>query len=151
MKVLLTSTDNPYITKWGGKHVHLLLLERGLEELGVEVYPLYYNANSIKELAKKGMLLLFSEKRRHERKIKLIINYLMKHVPKNDFDIAHAHDVLSMLAIAKTPQKKVLTLHGYFARENRVHQKRERTIRGLSSSFKKRGRRNEKYGSRHNR
>lgn len=118
MKVLLTSTDNPYITKWGGKHVHLLLLERGLEELGVEVYPLYYNANSIRELAKKGMLLLFSEKRRHERKIKLLINYLMKHVPKNDFDIAHAHDVLSMLAIAKTPQKKVLTLHGYFAREN---------------------------------
>jgi glycosyltransferase involved in cell wall biosynthesis len=118
MKVLLTSTDNPYITKWGGKHVHLLLLERGLEELGVEVYPLYYNANSIRELAKKGMLLLFSEKRRYERKIKLIINYLMKHAPKNDFDIAHAHDVLSMLAIAKTPQKKVLTLHGYFAREN---------------------------------
>jgi glycosyltransferase involved in cell wall biosynthesis len=118
MKVLLTSTDNPYITKWGGKHVHLLLLERGLEELGVEVYPLYYNANSIRELAKKGMLLLFSEKRRYERKIKLIINYLMKHAPKNEFDIAHAHDVLSMLAIAKTPQKKVLTLHGYFAREN---------------------------------
>ena len=118
MKVLLTSTDKPYITKWGGKHVHLLLLERGLEELGVEVYPLYYNANSIRELAKRSMLLLFSEKRRHERKINLIINYLMKHVPKNDFDIAHAHDVLSMLAIAKTPQKKVLTLHGYFAREN---------------------------------
>jgi glycosyltransferase involved in cell wall biosynthesis len=118
MKVLLTSTDNPYITKLGGKHVHLLLLERGLEELGVEVYPLYYNASSIRELAKKGVLLLFSEKRRYERKIKLIINYLMKHVPKNDFDIAHAHDVLSMLAIAKTPQKKVLTLHGYFAREN---------------------------------
>jgi glycosyltransferase involved in cell wall biosynthesis len=118
MKVLLTSTDNPYITKMGGKHVHLLLLERGLEKLGVEVYPLYYNANSIRELAKKGMLLLFSEKRRHEWKIKLRINYLMKHVPKNDFDIAHAHDVLSMLAIAETPQKKVLTLHGYFAREN---------------------------------
>ena len=118
MKVLLTSTDNPYITNIGGKHIHLLLLERGLKEWGVEVYPLYYNANSIRELAKKGMLLLFSEKRRQERKIKLIINYLMKQVPKNDFDLAHAHDVLSMLAIAKAPQKKVLTLHGYFAREN---------------------------------
>lgn len=117
MKVLLISTDNPYITKWGGKHVHLLLLERGLKKLGVEVYPLYYNANSSRELARRGMLLFFSEKRRLESKIKLKIDYLMKHVPK-DFDIAHAHDVLSMLAIAETPQKKVLTLHGYFAREN---------------------------------
>jgi len=121
MKVLLTSTDSPYITEWGklgGKHVHLRLLERSLEKLGVEVYPLYYNTNDMKELTKKGMLLLFSGKRRHELKTNLIINYLKKHIPKNNFDIAHAHDVLSMLAIAKTPQKKVLTLHGYLAREN---------------------------------
>jgi glycosyltransferase involved in cell wall biosynthesis len=118
MKILLTSTDNPYITTWGGKHIHLLLLERGLKEIGVEVYTLYYNTNSTIELAKKGMLLLFSEKQKYSRKIKLIIDYLTKHVPNNDFDIAHAHDVLSILAIAKKPQKKVLTLHGYFAREN---------------------------------
>ncbi len=121
MKVLLTSTDNPHITEWGklgGKHIHLLLLERGLEKLGVEVHPLYYNANSIRELAKRGMLLPFSEKGRQERKIKFRIDYLIKNIPKNNFDVAHAHDVLSMLAIAKTPPKKVLTLHGYFAREN---------------------------------
>ncbi len=126
MKVLLTSTDNPYITKMGGKHVHLLLLERGLKELGVDVFTLYYNTNDIWEIAKKGTLLLFSEKQRFKRKIKWRINYLAKHAPKNDFDIAHAHDVLSMLAIAKTPQKKVLTLHGYFARENVEFIKREK-------------------------
>ena len=118
MKVLLTSTDNPYITKWGGKHIHLLLLERGLEKLGAKVCPLYYNANSIRELVKRGMLLLLPEKRKYDWKIKLRINYLMKHIPMSDFDIIHAHDVLSMLAIAKMHQKKVLTLHGYFAREN---------------------------------
>jgi glycosyltransferase involved in cell wall biosynthesis len=93
-------------------------LERGLKELGVKVTILYYNANSIGELAKKGMFLLFPAKQRYEHKIKWIINFLMKHAPKNHFDIIHAHDVLSMLAIAKMPQKKVLTLHGYFAREN---------------------------------
>lgn len=118
MKVLLTSTDNPCITKYGGKHIHLLLLERGLKKLGVEVYPLYYNATKLGELAKNCMTHLFSEKRRYACKIKFVINYLMKHVPQNDFDIIHSHDVLSMLAVAKMSQKKVLTLHGYFAREN---------------------------------
>lgn len=118
MKVLLTSTDNPYITKLGGKHIHLMLLERGLKELGAQVSTLYYDASNVGELAKKAALQFFSEKQRYEHRIKWIENFLVKHAPRNDFDIIHAHDVLSMLAIANKPQKKVLTLHGYFAREN---------------------------------
>jgi glycosyltransferase involved in cell wall biosynthesis len=118
MKTLLTSTDNPNITQVGGKHVHLLLLEQGLKKLNVNVSTLYYRANSIRELAKKGMLLPFSEKQKFKRKIGWKINYLTKHFPKNSFDIIHAHDVLSMLAVARIHKKKVLTLHGYFAREN---------------------------------
>ena len=47
-----------------------------------------------------------------------MIDYLRRRIPKNEFDIIHAHDVLSLLAFAKIPQKKVLTLHGYFAGEN---------------------------------
>ncbi|MBT0158830.1 glycosyltransferase family 4 protein [Candidatus Bathyarchaeota archaeon A05DMB-2] len=127
MKVLLTSTDNPYTTRIGGKHIHLLLLERGLKKLNVEVATLYYKSSGIMELAKKGVMLPFSEKQQFKRKIDTKINYLVAHLPRHGgIDIIHAHDVLSMLATAKAPQKKVLTLHGYFARENVEFIKNER-------------------------
>jgi glycosyltransferase involved in cell wall biosynthesis len=118
MKVLLTSTDNPYTTRIGGKHIHLLLLERGLKKLNVKVSTLYYESNSVIELAKKGIMLPFSEKQQFKRKIGTKINYLAAHLPHTGIDIIHAHDVLSMLAVTKESQKKVLTLHGYLAREN---------------------------------
>ena len=118
MHVLLISTDNPYITRLGGKHVHLLLLEQGLKEIGLQVTTLYYDQKSPKELAKKSILMLLAEKRKYEFKLKWMINYLKKRIPKQEFDIVHSHDVLSMLAVGETPWKKVLTLHGYFAREN---------------------------------
>ena len=118
MKVLLTSTDNPYTTRIGGKHIHLLLLERGLKNLNVEVATLYYKSNSIIEMAKKGMWLPLSEKQQFKRKIGRKINYLSENLPRICFDVIHAHDVLSMLAVRRATQKKVLTLHGYFAREN---------------------------------
>lgn len=118
MKALLTSTDNPYITHLGGKHIHLLLLEKGLKTLGLEVTTLYYNPKNLKELAKRSVLQLFPEKFRYKTKLNLMINYLRKHTPEEQFDIIHAHDVLSILAASSMPQKKVLTLHGYFAREN---------------------------------
>jgi glycosyltransferase involved in cell wall biosynthesis len=47
-----------------------------------------------------------------------MIGYLRKRASENNFDIIHAHDVLSLLAVGGMPQRKVLTLHGYFAREN---------------------------------
>jgi glycosyltransferase involved in cell wall biosynthesis len=118
MKVLLTSTDNPYTIRIGGKHIHLLLLERGLKKLDVDVVTLYYKSNSIMELAKKGIMLPFSEKQQFKRKIDTKIKYLAAHLPRDGVDVIHAHDVLSMLAVAGASQKKVLTLHGYFAREN---------------------------------
>jgi glycosyltransferase involved in cell wall biosynthesis len=118
MQVLLTSSDNPYVTKLGGKHIHLILLEQGLKETGLKVTTLYYDQKSPKELAKKSMVTLFAKKRRYKLKLKWMIDYLKKRIPKHEFDIIHSHDVLSMLAVGETPWKKVLTLHGYFAREN---------------------------------
>jgi len=118
MHVLLTSTDNPYTTQLGGKHVHLILLERGLKTLNLQVTTLYYNKKSPKEFIKKATLFLFPKKYRYNLKPKWIIDYLERRIPRNKFNIVHAHDVLSILAVAKTFQKKVLTLHGYFAREN---------------------------------
>lgn len=118
MKVLLASTDNPYITHLGGKHIHLLLLEKGLKSLSLEVTTLYYNPKNLKELVKRSIMQLFPEKIKYKTKLNWMINYLRKHIPNERFDVIHAHDVLSMLAISLMPQKKVLTLHGYFAREN---------------------------------
>jgi glycosyltransferase involved in cell wall biosynthesis len=118
MKVLLTSTDNPYTTYQGGKHIHLLLLEKGLKNLGIQVTTLYYSKRSSKERIKRYALALLTEKRRNEVKLGWMISYLQSHIPRESFDAIHSHDVLSMLAVHSMQQKKVLTLHGYFAREN---------------------------------
>lgn len=118
MRVLLTSTDNPYITNLGGKHIHLLLLERGLREIGAEVITLYYNPKNLRELIRRSTLLLLKDKYGYKSKLKWMIDYLRRHIPENTFDVIHAHDVLSLISTAEKPQKKVLTLHGYFAREN---------------------------------
>jgi len=118
MRVLLTSTDNPYVTQQGGKHIHLLLLEQGLRALGLDVTTLYYNRKSCKERIKKTMLLPFPEEKKHRIKLQWMISDLKSRIPNKQFDIVHAHDVLSILATDTMPQKKVLTLHGYFAREN---------------------------------
>jgi glycosyltransferase involved in cell wall biosynthesis len=118
MKVLLTSTDNPYTTHIGGKHIHLLLLERGLKKLDVDVATLYYKSSGIMELAKKSIMLPFSAKQQFKSKLDTKINYLAAHLPRTGIDVIHAHDVLSMLAVQRAAEKKVLTLHGYFAREN---------------------------------
>jgi len=118
MKVLLTSTDNPYTSQLGGKHIHLLLLEQGLKTLGLEVATLYYNPKSAKELVKRSALMLFPEEFRYNVKLKWMVDYLQAHIPKKEFNVIHAHDVLSIAAVDPMPQKKVLTLHGYFAREN---------------------------------
>jgi len=126
MRTLITSTDNPYIAKLGGKHIHLLLLEQGLREIGVEVVTLYYNPKSLREFIKRSILLLLGDKYGYKFKLKWMINYLRRHIPENAFDIIHSHDVLSLISTAEKPQKKVLTLHGYFARENIEFMKSEK-------------------------
>jgi glycosyltransferase involved in cell wall biosynthesis len=131
MHVLLTSTDNPYITKIGGKHVHLLLLEQGLKKLKLDVDTLYYNKKSLAEIAKRSFLTVFPDKYACKFKFKWAMDYLRRHIPQKRFDVINAHDVLSLNATSTLPQKKVLTLHGYFARENiefLKHESDRRTI-----------------------
>jgi glycosyltransferase involved in cell wall biosynthesis len=118
MKVLFTSTDNPHTTHLGGKHIHLLLLEKGLRSLGVDITTLYYDRQDPKEFLKRSTLILLTEKARFRKKVNWMIDYLRKNIPKKEFNIVHAHDALSILAVGQMPQRKVLTLHGYFAREN---------------------------------
>ncbi len=125
MRVLLTSTDNPYTTRLGGKHVHLLLLEQGLKASGLEVTTLY-RRQGLAQTIKKGALMCLPERARYEHKLKWMIDDLRGRIPKQEFDLVHAHDVLSMIAVQSMTQKKVLTLHGYFARENIEFIKKEK-------------------------
>lgn len=125
MRVLLTSTDNPYTTRLGGKHVHLLLLEQGLKASGLEVTTLY-RRQGLAQTVKKGALMCLPERARYEHKLKWMIDDLRGRIPKQEFDVVHAHDVLSMIAVQSMTQKKVLTLHGYFARENIEFIKKEK-------------------------
>ncbi|MEJ5326841.1 MAG: glycosyltransferase family 4 protein [Candidatus Bathyarchaeia archaeon] len=118
MRVLLVSTDNPYITLLGGKHIHLLLLEKGLKELGVKVVTHYYNPKDLWEQIKRSTRLIVGGKYGYKYKIKWMINYLRRNIPENTFEIIHAHDVLSLISTGERAAPKILTLHGYFAREN---------------------------------
>jgi glycosyltransferase involved in cell wall biosynthesis len=97
----------------------MLLLERGLKRLGVDVITLYYNKRNLGELIKWNLLPILGDKHGYRRKLWWKINYLRRHIPKAYMiDIIHAHDVLSMISVAEEKQKKVLTLHGYFSKEN---------------------------------
>jgi len=62
--------------------------------------------------------MLFPENLKYKVKLEWMMDYLKRPMSKEGFDIIHAHDVLSILAMGSMPQKKILTLHGYFAREN---------------------------------
>ncbi|MBC7121004.1 MAG: glycosyltransferase family 4 protein [Candidatus Methanosuratus sp.] len=127
MRVLLASCDDPYVTRLGGKHIHLLLLERGLRALGFQVDRVYYDSKSATELLRKLMLRFtpFPEWYKYNSKLNRTIHCIQRQIPQTDYDILHAHDVLAISAIANMKQKKVLTIHGYFARENIEYVKKE--------------------------
>jgi len=112
------SVDNPYVVEIGGKHIHLLLLERGLRSWGTEVTTLYYMKKGINDFFWRCVSKPLPTHLKYKVRYRNMISYLERNVPPKDYDLVHAHDVLSLLAVCSRPQKKILTLHGYFAREN---------------------------------
>ena len=130
MTIFLTSVDNPYSDEVGGKHTHLLLLEKGLKEIGCGVEYFYprppidklknfaegnnKNIKPIKNFLKNSVFYLFFLIKKNNEKLSLIKDFLEEH---NQFDVCNAHDVVALLAVRKFKGKKVLTLHGYYARE----------------------------------
>lgn len=118
MRVLLTSTDNPYVRKIGGKHVHLLLLERGLKHLGVDISTNYYDPRNFFEAIKKYATLVLPRDVRFKIKLDSMESYLKNHMHDRAFDIVHAHDAPSFNATFSCDERNVLTLHGYFAKES---------------------------------
>lgn len=117
MKIALISTDNPYVKKTiGGKHVHLLLLERGLKKHGNTVSTFFYKNNILQKifLAFRHPSVLWNQGNR-----RIFITEKQKKyfsgIDFSDFDIVNAHDIVS--ALGANTEKLVLTLHGYFTYE----------------------------------
>lgn len=131
MKVLLVSGDNPYTKSIGGKHIHQLLLEKGLrsQNVGVDtIYPYFPTNKAMRYLIylKNGLfsgdISLFSPP--NKLQVFSLIEELKHKLGSVDLDSythVHCHDVVSAYAFdqvfpnANLP--KILTLHGYFARE----------------------------------
>jgi glycosyltransferase involved in cell wall biosynthesis len=110
MNVCLLSIDNPYKVHSGGKHVHLLLLEKGILENNINISTFYF-PNSMWNI--RQLWRLFGRGKAFEEKIKHMISFFNK-IDFSQYDIINAHDVVSA---AGANYQTILTLHGYFARE----------------------------------
>ena len=131
MKVTITATDNPYQIMIGGKHIHQLLLEKGLSELGVDVvtfYPVVKYDPPINRYIKYLISLLRNRDLTSPYKDRIwqIVSQLETLYSNNQnvinkTDIIHFHDVVSLYSFVKSKIKnnapQILTVHGYFARE----------------------------------
>ena len=132
MDVTLLSVDNPHLIKRGGKHIHQLLLERGLREIGVNVHPIYpaikydplprrYFKYLLSTLLKRDLLAPYQVRINHVLD-SLLRTYALRSNEIRASDVLHFHDVVSLYAfirsgIAIGSLPVVLTIHGYFSRE----------------------------------
>lgn len=131
MKVLMVAADNPHAIKIGGKHIHMLLLEKGLTSLGVEVdtvYPRFPDSKVARYLQYIKFGLFSGDPTRFIPPDKLQVTSIVKQLQTalssidiDAYSVVHCHDVISAYAVHRTfPHavlSKILTLHGYFARE----------------------------------
>jgi len=148
MKVLMVAGDNPHAIKIGGKHIHQLLLEKGLTSQGIDVdavYPRFSDSRSIRllEYIKHGLLAGNPTQFIPPDKLQVIsiVNQLRNALDSIDIDsysVVHCHDVVSAYAFRQAfphaTLPKILTLHGYFAREA-VDYSRIRTDRAKKVFF----------------
>lgn len=148
MKVLMVAGDNPHAIKIGGKHIHQLLLEKGLTSQGIDVdavYPRFSDSRSIRllEYIKHGLLTGNPTQFIPPDKLQVIsiVNQLRNALASIDIDsysVVHCHDVVSAYAFRQAfphaTLPKILTLHGYFAREA-VDYSRIRTDRAKKVFF----------------
>ena len=131
MKVLMIAGDNPHAIKIGGKHIHQVLLEKGLTSQGIDVdtvYPRFSDSRVIRllEYIKHGLLAGNPTQFIPPDKLQVvsILNQLRNTLASIDIDsysVVHCHDVVSAYAFHQAfphaTLPKILTLHGYFARE----------------------------------
>lgn len=137
MKILIKSIDDPFRTELGGKHIHQLLLEKGLKELKQDIDTEYYNLNFFNKII-YGMLKIL-----RISKIKLFkysTEKMSKYFSKTGYDIINAHDVVAANK-KNIDEKLVLTLHGYFGREalgyDKYSSEEEKSIANYSYGIEK--------------
>lgn len=146
MKVAMLSANNSKVIKYGGKQIHQNLLEKGLLELGIDVstfYPLF-EAERLKRIIRytfSDPITVFSLYHRLKHYFfKDIINFFSI-LNLEEYDIVHAHDVLSIYPIVHP--NTVLTLHSYFSREriidigNKTSEKNKQKIFKLCMDIEK--------------
>ncbi len=148
MKVLMVAGDNPRAIKIGGKHIHQLLLEKGLTSQGIDVdtvYPRFSNAPITRylEYIKYGLLAGNPTQFFPPDKLQIvsIVSQLKNALASIDIDsysVVHCHDVVSAYAFRQAfphaTLPKILTLHGYFAQEA-VDYSRIRTDKARKAFF----------------
>ncbi len=148
MKVLMVAGDNPHAIKIGGKHIHQLLLEKGLTSQGIDVdavYPRFSDAPVIRylEYIKYGLLAGNPTQFLPPDKLQVvsIVSQLQNALASIDIDsysVVHCHDVVSAYAFRQAfphaTLPKILTLHGYFAQEA-VDYSRIRTDKARKAFF----------------
>jgi glycosyltransferase involved in cell wall biosynthesis len=139
LRVVLSATDNPKLRNIGGKHIHLLLLERGLKELGFHVdaiYPIrnYSERKSLKKYLRYAVAFSksFDWISPYRVYMKELGGSLLSIFEKNastiaKADIVHFNDTPSLYYFLywskhrktseSNSQPKLLTLHGYFPLE----------------------------------
>jgi glycosyltransferase involved in cell wall biosynthesis len=126
MRVFLTSADNPYQQHLGGKHIHQLLFEKALGELGYEkdvLYPVISKRNKVGTALRLAahflpLNVLGYLKLRFEVSFKEKFNKESIPFIDNNYDIVHAQDPLSLLYTKHIKcRKRFVTLHGYFTKE----------------------------------
>jgi len=124
LKVGILSSDNPHKTLVGGKHVHLYLLERALKQMKINFSTCYYEPNVfdtfdmyIRAAFSRFTKMFGNEKvsvrnaiASVDRKLRFFENVNL------NVDVVHCHDTVA-IAKLRTQVPKILTLHGYFARE----------------------------------
>ncbi|HOO33818.1 MAG TPA: glycosyltransferase family 4 protein [Thermotogota bacterium] len=122
MRIILTSMDNPKNKYYGGKHIHLYQLEKGLSEIeGNLVETCYYDFfkrtffdKVLSRVNRRFRGYTYSYLKDTEYK-KAFISNLSVHM---EGDVLNAHDSLSMISFKGNVQKRILTLHGYLGRES---------------------------------
>lgn len=130
MRIFITSIDNPKNLA-GGKEVHMALLERGLRQLGVDFFSFYpekpfgqkltssSKREALKRWARRSGIYLFYFFLKNRKVLKIRKAFLKEHQLRR-FDLIHSHDVTALLAFSDIKIKKLLTLHGYLAKEAAV-------------------------------
>lgn len=121
MKIAILSTDNSKIIKYGGKHVHQNLLERGLVKLGYNLktfYPPIPNSTPKMHRIFKRIFLkpktIFSYYERYKEVIEQYFAFFSS-LKLDCFNLSHFHDAIALYSV--NHPVSIITLHGYLAKE----------------------------------